>query len=195
MSTASASPIVEFRAGKMDWDGKLVTPDKRRGKLALVKDESDLLHVVWTDRDRGTKIDDYVVVQDAYLQRVHKCTTGRVYLLRYTSSKLRLFFWMQEPSAERDAELVAKFNSAIGADIPPSIGAGGDVENSGDGLRRGGAGSVGGAPASSSIPQGDGGGTSSSSAPARTGANAQLQAQLMAMLANAQRPKVGCFFL
>jgi len=112
------STIVEFRAGKLDWDGKMCTPDKRKGKLSLVKDAEDLHHVIWFDREKNEKIDDLVVVNDAYLERVTKVTTGRVYVLKYTSSKLRVFFWMQEPQDEKDNELVKKFNDAIGAEIP-----------------------------------------------------------------------------
>ncbi|CAD7923713.1 unnamed protein product [Amoebophrya sp. A120] len=112
------STVVEFRAGKMNWDGRMCTADKRKGKVQLVKDAEDLHHVLWWDRDKNEKIDDYVVVQDAYLERVRKCTTGRVYVLKYTSSSVRVFFWMQEPKDDKDDELIKKFNTTIGTEIP-----------------------------------------------------------------------------
>lgn len=145
--------IVEFKAGKMDWDGRLVTADKRKGKLALVKDGEDLHHVTWTDRATNEEIDNWVVVEDAYLEKVNKCTTGRVYVLKYLSSKIRLFFWMQEPKEDDDHELVKKFNDAIGAEIPSS----------------------GANPRPAQV------------APA-TGADADLQNQLMALIRNVQVP-------
>lgn len=111
--------LVEFKAGKMEWDGKMVTPDKRKGKLSLMQDGTeDMAHVVWTDREKNTKDGEWVIVKDAYLERVGKCTTGRVYVLKYLSSKIRLFFWMQEPKEDADAELIKKFNDGIGAEIP-----------------------------------------------------------------------------
>lgn len=156
--------IVEFKAGKMDWDGRMVTPDKRKGKLSLLKDGEDLHHVTWTDRDKNEKIDDWVVVQDAYLERVQKCTTGRVYVLKYLSSKIRLFFWMQEPKDDKDEEMIKKFNDGIGAEIPAKAVA----ANTGAGAASGAAGSTGAAGA------------------AAPGSQAALQAQLLAMLQGVQ---------
>ncbi|CAD7929869.1 unnamed protein product [Amoebophrya sp. A25] len=160
MTTAQPQTIVEFRAGKMDWDGKMVTPDKRKGKLQLIKDAEGLHHVLWWDREKNEKIDDYVVVEDAYLQKVNKCTTGRVYILKYTSSSVRVFFWMQEPKDDKDVDMIKRFNDAIGADIPAPPPAA----------------------AASAIA---GSGSAASSSAAAAGGNAALQAQLLALLQNA----------
>eukprot|EP00418_Pyrodinium_bahamense_P076136 CAMPEP_0179067600 /NCGR_PEP_ID=MMETSP0796-20121207/29570_1 /TAXON_ID=73915 /ORGANISM="Pyrodinium bahamense, Strain pbaha01" /LENGTH=348 /DNA_ID=CAMNT_0020764629 /DNA_START=73 /DNA_END=1117 /DNA_ORIENTATION=- len=111
--------IVEFRAGRMDWDGRLVTPDKRKGKIVLyTSDEDQLIHFQWFDREKNEAVLDLIVVGDAYLEREEKCKTGRVYVLRFTSSDKKLFFWMQEPKEDGDADLVKRFNEAIGAKIP-----------------------------------------------------------------------------
>ena len=32
-------PLVEFKAGRMDYDGKMVTPDRRRGLIRVIKDQ------------------------------------------------------------------------------------------------------------------------------------------------------------
>lgn len=110
---------VEFRAGRMDWDGKMVKPDKRKGKIVLsTSEEEQLMHFQWYDREKNEVATDLIVINDAYLERIEKCTTGRVYLLRFTSSDKKLFFWMQEPKTEKDAELVKTFNETIGAKIP-----------------------------------------------------------------------------
>jgi len=110
---------VEFRAGRMDWDGRMVTPDKRKGKVILFTSEDEqLTHFQWYDREQKEFALDLIVISDAYFERVEKCTTGRVYLLRFTSSDKKLFFWMQEPDEGGDVDLIKKFNEAVGAKIP-----------------------------------------------------------------------------
>merc|ERR1719229_1885200 len=97
----------------------MVTADKRKGKLVLLtSEEEQLMHVQWYERDKSEASIDLIVINDAYLEKIEKCTTGRVYLLRFTSSDKKHFFWMQEPKADGDADLVKKFNEATGADIP-----------------------------------------------------------------------------
>jgi len=109
----------EFRAGRMDWDGKMVTADKRKGKIILMtSEEEQLMHFQWQDREKNETAVDLIVINDAYLEKIEKCKTGRVYLLRFTSSNKKLFFWMQEPKTDKDEELMKKFNEAIGATIP-----------------------------------------------------------------------------
>lgn len=76
------------------------------------------MHFQWYDREKNEVATDLIVINDAYLERIEKCTTGRVYLLRFTSSDKKLFFWMQEPKTEKDAEFVKTFNETIGAKIP-----------------------------------------------------------------------------
>jgi len=110
---------VEFRAGKMEWDGRMVTADKKKGKIILYTSEDEqLTHLQWYDREKKETSMDLIVISDAYLERIEKCKTGRVYILRFTSSDKKLFFWMQEPDESGDAEIVRKFNEAVGATIP-----------------------------------------------------------------------------
>mmetsp|Transcript_105792 Transcript_105792/g.183913 ORF Transcript_105792/g.183913 Transcript_105792/m.183913 type:complete len:309 (-) Transcript_105792:79-1005(-) len=110
---------VEFRAGKMEWNGRMVTPDKRKGKIVLMTaEEEQLMHFQWYDREKNELAIDLIVINDAYLEKIEKCTTGRVYLLRFTSSDKKLFFWMQEPKNEKDEEFIKTFNETIGAKIP-----------------------------------------------------------------------------
>lgn len=103
----------------MDWDGRMVTADKRKGKIVLFSSEEDqLMHLTWWDRDKNEQVTDLIVINDAYFERVEKCTTGRVYILRFTSSDKKMFFWMQEPKDGNDPENIKKFNDAVGATIP-----------------------------------------------------------------------------
>jgi hypothetical protein len=38
MQMAGPKPLVEVKAGRMDYDGKLVKPDRRKGLLRVVQD-------------------------------------------------------------------------------------------------------------------------------------------------------------
>ena len=35
-------PLVEIRAGKMNFDGRMVTPDRRKGLIRIIKDASGM---------------------------------------------------------------------------------------------------------------------------------------------------------
>merc|ERR1740130_1974506 len=76
------------------------------------------MHFQWFDREKSETAVDLIVINDAYLEKIEQCKTGRVYLLRFTSSNKKLFFWMQEPKTDKDDDFVTKFNEAIGAKIP-----------------------------------------------------------------------------
>merc|ERR1719316_1337169 len=76
------------------------------------------MHFQWMEREKNETAIDLIVINDAYLEKIEKCTTGRVYLLRFTSSEKKLFFWMQEPKDDKDAEYIKTFNETIGAKIP-----------------------------------------------------------------------------
>ncbi|CAK0789009.1 unnamed protein product [Prorocentrum cordatum] len=110
---------VEFRAGQCKWDGRLVTPEKSKGKVALVTTEEDgLMHFRWANREKNDTALDLIVINDAYFEKIEKCKDGRVYVLRFTSSDKKLIFWMQEPDENSDVALIKKFNDAVGAKIP-----------------------------------------------------------------------------
>lgn len=111
---------LEFRAGKCEWDGRLVTASKTKGKIVLfTSEEEELMHFQWYDRDKKETAIDLIVINDAYFEKIEKCKDGRVYILRFTSQNdKKLFFWMQEPKEEGDAELIKKFNEAVGATVP-----------------------------------------------------------------------------
>src|SRR3989344_6053409 len=50
----SQKPLVEFKAGKMLIRGKMVIPDKRKGKIELAQSPDDqLMHFRWKDRSTG----------------------------------------------------------------------------------------------------------------------------------------------
>merc|ERR1719310_399334 len=76
------------------------------------------MHFQWVDREKNEVALDLLFFQDAYFQKIEKCKDGRVFLLRFTSSDKKLFFWLQEPKTEGDDDLLKKFNEAVGAKIP-----------------------------------------------------------------------------
>lgn len=59
---------------------------------------------------------------DAEFKRVSQCTTGRVFILKFKDSARKYFYWMQEPSEDKDEDLIKKvlsqcFNCVLNACI------------------------------------------------------------------------------
>merc|ERR1712232_30458 len=87
------------------------------GKIMLFTSEEDqLMHFQWHDREKNEMKLDLIFFNNAYFTKVDKCKTGRVLLLHFEDKKH--FFWMQEPKEDGDAELIKRFNEAVGAKIP-----------------------------------------------------------------------------
>ena len=64
---------------------------------------------------------------------VKQCKTGRVFILKFKNSSRKLFFWMQEPKADKDEELTKKVNDFL--NNPPAPGSsGGGLRHLGDQL-------------------------------------------------------------
>jgi len=122
----SSRNLIEFRAGKMNLSGTKVVADKRKGIFYIHRErESMLTHVCWKDRNTGRVEDDLIVFpDDCKWTRVTQCTTGRVYLLRFTSSSKKLFFWMQEPKDTKDEEYTDKVNKILNDPDDPSLSSG-----------------------------------------------------------------------
>lgn len=142
----SQKPLVEFRAGKMDFNVSTnrVTPDTRKGLIQLIQvfetilsrdlhcqGPDGLIHFIWKDRTSGRVIDDLIIFpEEAVMKRVKQCTTGRVYLLEFRASSRKCFYWMQEPSEDKDEEYCSKINHYM--NNPPSFGAEGGAEGGGN---------------------------------------------------------------
>jgi len=72
-----------------------VVPDVRKGYIQLVN-EDDLLHFQWKERSATSSEDDLIIFpEDAKFVSVEEAGEGRVYMLRFESSKAKHFFWMQ----------------------------------------------------------------------------------------------------
>ncbi|KAK1801633.1 hypothetical protein P4O66_022278, partial [Electrophorus voltai] len=128
--SSSSKYLVEFRAGKMTLKGSTVTPDKRKGMVYIQQTDDSLIHFCWKDRTTGNVDDDLIIFpDDCEFKRVSQCTTGRVYVLRFKAGSKRLFFWMQEPKADKDEEYCRKVNEYL--NNPPVPGTQGSGSSSG----------------------------------------------------------------
>jgi 26S proteasome regulatory subunit N13 len=116
----------------------------------------DLLHFCWKPRSSPEPEDDLIIIPgDARLVPYTECTTGRVMVLKFSSSSQRHFFWIQSKSespagelghwSARDMKWVERINAALnGADDEDEemgdIGMGSEeLEEEGSASRRGGA--------------------------------------------------------
>jgi len=118
--------LVEFKAGKMIMEGKMVRPDKRKGLVQLRQSEDGLIHFVWKERLSGQAENDLIIFPDDAVFKKVKESNGRVYLLEFKNSSKRLFFWMQELSDEKDEQRCNDINKYI-AEPPQPERPGGDL--------------------------------------------------------------------
>lgn len=111
--TALQEVMVEFRAGKMSLNGKRVVADTRKGLIRIGKGDEGLVHFQWLDRTQNSVEDDQIILPDeAVFEKVNQ-SSGRVYILKFNTDSRKFFFWMQEPSVERDAELCNSVNDFL----------------------------------------------------------------------------------
>lgn len=118
--TKSSNFRIEINAGKCIYDGNMLKPDKRKGKLVLYKAYDNLCHVQWISRENNKVEDDLIIIDDAYLKRIEECKTGRVYMLNFIYSGKKLYFWMQDADESKDDAFVNEFNRVTGC--LPSVG-------------------------------------------------------------------------
>ena len=73
--------LVSFRAGKMNYDGRMVIPDRRKGLIQVIEDHGGMKQFQWCDYDTKNPIDSfYVFPDDSKFEKV-KQSKDRVYLL------------------------------------------------------------------------------------------------------------------
>eukprot|EP01060_Flectonema_neradi_P029031 TRINITY_DN3928_c5_g1_i1.p1 TRINITY_DN3928_c5_g1~~TRINITY_DN3928_c5_g1_i1.p1 ORF type:complete len:312 (+),score=58.02 TRINITY_DN3928_c5_g1_i1:85-1020(+) len=105
-------PVLSFRAGKMHKTGTTVRANNRKGMVQIIADDG-CFSFQWKDRITG-EVDEslFVFANEAEYFRVDKCTTGRVYCLRFKQGK-EVFYWMQEPKTDKDDEYCNLINLYI----------------------------------------------------------------------------------
>ncbi|KIO32974.1 hypothetical protein M407DRAFT_241210 [Tulasnella calospora MUT 4182] len=108
--------IVSFKAGRcLRKDGtNTVEPSPTKGLLTIVPSDDGLQHLLWLDRESGNSIGEDLILfpGDASFVPVTEAE-GRVYVLKFTSSALRQFFWLQDADTSKDEENVQKVNDAL----------------------------------------------------------------------------------
>ncbi|XP_016983373.1 proteasomal ubiquitin receptor ADRM1 homolog [Drosophila rhopaloa] len=115
MAESQSLNLIEYKAGRMIMLGKMIEPDGRKGLFYMRRTAGDnQVHIHWMDRRSGAVELDIVATPGALeFRRIEQCVTGRVYVLKYTRSAQRYFFWMQEPQADRDADFCQRVNELI----------------------------------------------------------------------------------
>lgn len=51
--SARSKNLVEIKAGKMNLQGNMVKPDKRKGLIYVFQADDTLMHFAWKDRQTG----------------------------------------------------------------------------------------------------------------------------------------------
>ena len=92
---AGPKALIEFKAGKMNYDGRMVTAERRKGIVRVIEDSGGMKQFQWCDADTKNPIDSfYVFPDDAKFEKV-KQSKDRVYLLEMKHTQQRYFYWMQ----------------------------------------------------------------------------------------------------
>ncbi|CAI5444232.1 unnamed protein product [Caenorhabditis angaria] len=119
-SATTSGNILEFKAGRSlletgsSENTRKVVADPKKG-LIYIKQSSDMLtHFCWKERDTGAVIDDLIIFpDDAEFKAVKECTDGKVYMLKFKSSKDMKLYWLQDGSVDADKDLVKRVNDAL----------------------------------------------------------------------------------
>ena len=105
--------LVEFKAGKMTFDGRIVRPDRRKGIIKVTQDPYGMKQFQFVDAESKNIIESfYIFPGDAKFEKV-KQSKDRVFLLEFPSTQQRHFYWMQEADKATDQENATKLHNVI----------------------------------------------------------------------------------
>ncbi|KIL67836.1 hypothetical protein M378DRAFT_159031 [Amanita muscaria Koide BX008] len=111
-----AEPILAFKAGRAfrRQGTNFVDAEPTKGSVELSRGDDELLHFLWKNRTNNHIEEDLILFpSDAIFEKVPQVTSGRVYVLKFSSSNQRHFFWMQDVSSARDDEFVNNVNGLL----------------------------------------------------------------------------------
>jgi len=108
-----SNALIEIKAGKMNYDGRMVTPDRRKGLLRIVSDAHGMKTFQWCDAETKTPIDSFYVFPDEAKFEKVKQSKDRVYLLEMKATMQRHFYWFQDDEKEKDAENCTKIHNIL----------------------------------------------------------------------------------
>ncbi|KAH9179302.1 adhesion regulating molecule [Lactarius sanguifluus] len=115
MPLTERSTILAFKAGRaFRREGtNIVEPSADKGAIVIERGEDELLHFKWKNRVTEETEEDLILFPtDASFVTVPQAT-GRVFVLKFSSSDQRHFFWMQDASGERDEEFAFHVNRIL----------------------------------------------------------------------------------
>ncbi|KAH9002645.1 adhesion regulating molecule [Lactarius hatsudake] len=115
MPLTERSTILAFKAGRaFRREGtNIVEPSAEKGAIIIERGEDELLHFKWKNRVTEETEEDLILFPtDASFVTVPQAT-GRVFVLKFSSSDQRHFFWMQDASGERDEEFAFHVNRIL----------------------------------------------------------------------------------
>ncbi|KAJ7505428.1 adhesion regulating molecule [Mycena galericulata] len=110
-----AEVLLAFKAGRAfrRENSNVVEPSPVKGAIILTAAEDGLFHFTWKNRTTGVVDEDLILFpSDASFVKVAQ-SSGRMYVLKFSSSNQRHFFWMQDASAARDDEFVTNVNGLL----------------------------------------------------------------------------------
>lgn len=111
----AAVPLITFKAGRCSTAGKKVQPVPTPGYLYLYS-EDDLIHLCWRPRSVPStepEIDLITIAGDATFtplvkesgaEDVRSPTNGRIFVLKFSSSGEKEYFWMQAKSQHKEGD-------------------------------------------------------------------------------------------
>ncbi|CAK1355249.1 hypothetical protein CB0940_01006 [Cercospora beticola] len=111
----ATAPLITFKAGLCDFSGRTVTPDARPGYIYLYSEE-ELLHFCWRPRAAPSTEPEvdllmfpsdghfFPLVKEQGAEQLHSPTNGRIFVLKFSSSNQKHYFWMQSKSQSRQGE-------------------------------------------------------------------------------------------
>ncbi|GJJ13333.1 hypothetical protein Clacol_007585 [Clathrus columnatus] len=113
-----ADPLVAFKAGRLQrrGDTNWVDAQPTKGRLQLLMADDGLLHFQWVDRITSTvkEVRDLIIFpNDASFEKVSQSSSGRTYVLKFTSSNQRYFYWFQDVSTAQDNQIVNNVNGLL----------------------------------------------------------------------------------
>ncbi|KAI0372195.1 adhesion regulating molecule [Pilatotrama ljubarskyi] len=116
-----AETRLAFKAGRAFRRGNtnFVDADPTKGAILIQNGEDGLLHFIWKNRSTNEIDEDLILFPgDATFAKVEQSAWGRTYVLKFSSSNQRHFFWMQDADPSRDEEFVGNVNRLL---ADPSI--------------------------------------------------------------------------
>lgn len=105
--------LLAFKAGRaIRREGtNFVDPNPTKGAIILQNGDDGLLHFIWKNRSTNEVEEDLILFpSDATFVKVLESSWGRTYVLKFSSSNQRHFFWMQDASTTKDEEFVRHLN-------------------------------------------------------------------------------------